>query len=80
MKTASMPSLLCLRLAAWMLAANCVFANPDGMTVRSGTAASHASGPVLTVNPLGTNVVVTWPLYASAYQLLYATNLTPPVS
>jgi hypothetical protein len=37
-------------------------------------------GPVLTVNPLGTNVVVTWPLYASAYQLFYATNLTPPVS
>jgi len=37
-------------------------------------------GPVLTVNPLGTNVVVSWPLYASAYQLFYATNLAPPVS
>ena len=34
-------------------------------------------GPVLTVNPLGTNVVVTWPLYASNYQLFSATNLAP---
>ena len=32
------------------LAAIPAFANPDGMTVRSGTAASHASGSVLTVN------------------------------
>ena len=37
-------------------------------------------GPVLAANPLGTNVVITWPLYASAYQLFYATNLAPPVS
>ena len=38
-------------------------------------------GPVLTVNPpSGTNFVITWPSYASGYQLYYATNLTPPVS
>jgi filamentous hemagglutinin family protein len=33
-----------------MLAANCALANPNGMTVRSGTATSQTSGPVLTVN------------------------------
>jgi hypothetical protein len=36
-------------------------------------------GPVLTVNPSGTGVVISWPLNASSYGLFSATNLAPPV-
>jgi hypothetical protein len=36
--------------------------------------------PQLAIVPSGTNVVVSWPLYASSYQLFSATNLTPPVA
>ena len=36
--------------------------------------------PTLAIVPAGTNVVVSWPLYASSYQLFSATNLTPPVA
>jgi hypothetical protein len=36
--------------------------------------------PPLATSPSGTNVVVSWPLYASSYSLYSATNLTPPVA
>jgi hypothetical protein len=35
--------------------------------------------PQLAIAPTGKNVVVSWPLYASGYQLYSATNLNPPV-
>jgi hypothetical protein len=35
--------------------------------------------PVLAIVPAGTNVVVSWPLSASGYQLFSATNLAPSV-
>jgi len=36
--------------------------------------------PALAIAPSGTNVLVSWPLYASSYQLFSATNLAPPAS
>jgi hypothetical protein len=36
--------------------------------------------PSLAIVPSGTNVLVSWPLYASGYQLFSATSLTPPVA
>ena len=36
--------------------------------------------PQLAIAPLGTNFVVSWPLYASSYTLFSATNLNPPVA
>ena len=37
-------------------------------------------GPVLTINQLGSNMIVTWPLSASSYALFSTTNLAPPVA
>jgi hypothetical protein len=34
--------------------------------------------PSLAIVPSGTNVIVSWPLYASSYQLFFSTGLTPP--
>ncbi len=39
-----------------------------------------ATPPQLAIVPAGTNVVVSWPLFASGYQLWSATNLAPPVT
>ncbi|MFZ0826243.1 MAG: hypothetical protein WAO02_02355 [Verrucomicrobiia bacterium] len=36
--------------------------------------------PSLAITPSGTNVVVSWPLYASSYQLFSSANLAPPTS
>lgn len=36
--------------------------------------------PALAIVPSGTNVLVSWPLYASSYQLFSATSLAPPAA
>jgi len=36
--------------------------------------------PALAIVPSGTNVLVSWPLYASSYQLFSATSLAPPTT
>jgi hypothetical protein len=41
---------------------------------------TSVAAPPLTISLTGTNAVVSWPLFASSYQLFSATNLTSPVA
>ena len=51
----------------------------DGIWSTEITQLIVTAPPALVIAPSGTNMLASWPLYASGYQLYTTPNLTPPV-
>jgi aryl-phospho-beta-D-glucosidase BglC (GH1 family) len=54
-------------------------ASPNGESVPSNQAAASVPLPALSVASTGTNIVLSWPVTATAFALYSTTNLAPPI-